>query len=402
MSIKASLTCINANIQQNKWLNCLSKVDKDIHEIQNKINQSTELIVISLPYSLNYIKKSIEEAISIEFARDCFDIIVDFMIPNKKHIQQNITSNNSSDANEHKIDINNQWTPNKHDQLIQTESIIIINRKTAEFQSIPRNVIALIPDYNNNNNMPQKWQITWNRTIKNYEWMQIYSIIGNNIANIYLSNHFELNGDWSQKTDFSDTLSVGYLCDSGEIANGSVVKQNSYKCQIFVHFETDSSIFGEKFKWIQIPHSRLCAPKHTKHTKHKETKKIRDLSTFYCNPPGQKRRESDLERAIAISLEQQYIKNNDNNYNTSYKQNDDEDINRAIAASLGQQYTPKVENTVLAERGNDANSTNKTDDDLEQQSVSNGNNDNNGNYINFEDEDDLLQRAIAESLQLQQ
>eukprot|EP01084_Bolivina_argentea_P303528 524054_1 len=92
MSIKATLTCINAVISQQDWQECLANTANDVNKLTDC--KSKELIIISLPYSLNYIKQTIEAITSTDFTKDCFDIIADYIIPNKKHIEEILISNN--------------------------------------------------------------------------------------------------------------------------------------------------------------------------------------------------------------------------------------------------------------------------------------------------------------------
>lgn len=87
----ASLTCIKPlnDTHQEEWQQVLSKIDSDIMNIDCYYYPhlpSTEVIVISLPYSLQDIHKTIELSISQSLPKNCFQVITDFMIPNKKFI----------------------------------------------------------------------------------------------------------------------------------------------------------------------------------------------------------------------------------------------------------------------------------------------------------------------------
>eukprot|EP01083_Nonionella_stella_P241595 843546_1 len=116
MSIKASLTCIDSIIQQERWSNCLSQIANDICKVQNQL---TDLIIIALPSSLHTIKESIEQILSIEFPDDCISIISMFLISNTKLIEQKLSHIH-----------NNKWKPNEHNELISTEAIIMIDNNT--------------------------------------------------------------------------------------------------------------------------------------------------------------------------------------------------------------------------------------------------------------------------------
>merc|ERR1712130_1086325 len=87
--------------------------------------------------------------------------------------------------------------------------------------------------------------------------------------------------------------------------------------------------------------------------------------------PSRIRWELDIKRAIATSLNQEYVPNSKKMVNGNYKntRNGQNDLEKDIVASSGQQYGGRSNH-----------------------------NGNGGNYVNFEDEDDELQRAIAASL----
>eukprot|EP01084_Bolivina_argentea_P219452 372200_1 len=350
MALERSLICTDNHIQQAQWFNCLSKLDDDIRKLQD---ESSELIIISMPSSINMIKQSIEESLSIEFPNDCIDIMKEYLTPDKKSIQKRILSEENS---LHQI---SKWTPNKHDQLISTQAIIIINRTSSEFKSIPRNISAFIP-------------IKWYATIETLQQLQIYSIIGNNIANLYLPNNFKLKNDWSHKVDFSDTLHVCYLCDDNYIVCTRIVKQNSFSSKIFITLENRSDVehFGKQYGWIAIPNHRLFAPRKTVSEK---LLKERNENSFYSVPKQTRKRkrsvlyeeDEDLLKAMGDSMGYEYKKHKDNDY----------DLRIAMMASMNEEYLPKG---IIEDKNNNHN----------RNEVGT-----NENYIDFKDEEDDLQRA---------
>ena len=455
--IKASLTCVGLLTEyksdenaQKDWQQCLSNIDSAIGQIYDDIvTNSAELVVISIPFQLTHIHQTIEHSISEQLPSNCFEVITEFMFPsknwiqqilttkskssfldsnNRHNIQQSITNNNNNNnninidttqsvptwlTNSNEVDL---WTVDKHDDLLKSEAIIIINTKNGRFKSVPRNIIALIPDYNSNNKQ-RNWSLTWSRSPsqEKHKYNQIYSIIGHHIGCISFPEYFHLAGDWSFKTDFSDVEQCGYLCDDGNIAFGDVCKQNSYTSKIFICYNEKSSIRGLKYEWINVPSYRLCGPslddiykKNKKKTKGGTSSmgRCRDLSTFYCSAPGTKPRrrrsqyDTDMAKAIAASLGKEYeppvedIRQSRRNYN------DGEDLQRALAASLGQEY-------IAGQKFNtdDGNVMDTDNGDQRENGNENvNNNDRNGDWnmnslgassTNFEDE---IQKAIAASL----
>jgi len=425
-SVKASLTCIQqlteykSNEQaQIEWQSCLSNIDSSLGKIYDDIiTNETELIVISIPYKLTDIHQTIERSISDQLPSNCFEVIMDFMFPSKKFIQErlsksmskSLSSSSFSNANSNNRHNNNNteidtWNIDKHDNLLKTEAIIIINMMTSKFSTVPRDILALIPDFNSNTNKARNWKLSWNRTPSQdkHKFTQIFSIIGHHIGCLSFPEYFHLSHDWSLKMDFTDTMQVGYLCDSGEIAFGDVCKQNSYTSKIFITYNTNSAQRGKKYEWITIPNYRLCGPsldemfKKNKHldkdgktiTRSRSNPAYRDLSTFYCSAPGQSRPrrsrsryEEQLQQAIAASLGNENVTPVERSRSRrNHNDNDGEDVQRAIAASLGQTYVA----------GDQRESNNNNID----------NNDQNGDWnmgSSSTGYDDELQRALAASL----
>ena len=64
--------------------------------------------------------------------------------------------------------------------------------------------------------------------------------------------------EWSDKTDFSQVESIGYLCDNQEVAQAECLREGIGK--IFVHFEGDAGHFGKQYAWLEVPNHRICAP----------------------------------------------------------------------------------------------------------------------------------------------
>ena len=231
------------------------------------------------------------------------------------------------------------------------------------------------------------------RNVQNLQSTQIYSVIAHHIAVESFPHHFWLNGDWSYKTDFTDALQVGYLCDDGKIAFGAVERQNSFENKIFVHYDECGTIRGKKFEWIQLPNNRLCAPSQQQLANCKISR-IRDLSSFYCGIKSDKQKsrkrknqnDLDMQRAIAASLGQ-------NIYKQPKRQRiddeDGEDLRRAIAASLGQTYQVET-NQMMNHNGNHQYQSFQETNNLDTV--------NGGGYMDWTSEDQLFQRAIAESL----
>ena len=126
-AVKQTEKTNNQEIRQEKWSKVLKQLD-DIVMIES--NLMTDVIIISLPYKLNDIQNTINNYLFKTFDNTLsklmlfsFDIIIDFLIPNKKFIANKLglklTTNNNkeeekSNDNDHNDD--KKWTATQHDK----------------------------------------------------------------------------------------------------------------------------------------------------------------------------------------------------------------------------------------------------------------------------------------------
>ena len=127
-----SLKCTDPNISYDDWQSCLRKIDDDIKGLHS---DSDKLVIISCPYYPRHIKQCLEQYILKTFTIDsilfCYDIIMEYIVLNKYVIQHKI--NNHHDTNNRY----KKWSIDKHDGLLSTQSLIIIDLITANYVSIP-------------------------------------------------------------------------------------------------------------------------------------------------------------------------------------------------------------------------------------------------------------------------
>ena len=102
----------------------------------------------------------------------------------------------------------------KYDELMSTQSLMVIDAKTGDYISLPRNVDEL----------HSKWKISWKG---NGAYSGINDDICSQIENEYLSPHFMFaHGDWSKKTNFDGVEWVGYIADDGVVIQGHLMQNN--------------------------------------------------------------------------------------------------------------------------------------------------------------------------------
>ena len=171
-------------------------------------DKSNNILIISLPYNLKDIESTIRECILYNFNNEsllfCIHFVLQFLNPNKRDIQSKIsgsmtklntkenkcitkiteednsnitiasindhqndeeissTSSSTTSFLEDIVDLeydkshNKKWSIEKHDELIETEAILVINPSNHNYISIPRNV-------NNLQYQWGQWQIRWNQ-----------------------------------------------------------------------------------------------------------------------------------------------------------------------------------------------------------------------------------------------
>eukprot|EP01084_Bolivina_argentea_P276106 471029_1 len=272
-TIMGTFECTNAlNISDDQWIECLIKIDDDIMQMYSCLDH---IIIISSPYKLTDIKRQLRQFVIQTFGNEsivfCFDIIFSFITHNKRYIQHQITSNYIETINENKEDKMYKWSMNSYNNAIETNALIIINTKTCEFIAIPRNVKDLF-----------EWKISWTKYMINPSQLQsityvrsfyltykefIYECdlfaktierICKKIQNKQSSSHFVLSEDWTKRTHFTGIRLIGYLCDSGVIIQGDLLRHKVGK--VFIHFNTDAGHYGKKYDWIVVPNNRICPP----------------------------------------------------------------------------------------------------------------------------------------------
>ena len=357
-----SLKCTNANISAGDWSSCLKMVDDDCMGLQS---DSNSIAIISCPFNPSDIQQSMTEYILNVFDNDsvlfCCDIIMEFIILNKHIIQQKIRSNKSQENN-----INNEWTLRKHDELLSTQSLIIIDLKNSNYISIPRNT----------NDLNSKWKISWTGSDEyNSLYHSTCSIICGNIANKYLPQHF-ISNDWSQRTDFNGVKHVGYLCDNGFIIKGDCLRQNRENGKIFVHFNTDAGHFGKNYEWLNTPNDRICPPPKQR------PPPLNTQQNSYA-PPTNYRHSFNVGAAMAASLRFNDIDNQqDHIYNEPISSDsaeyNDQQTNFATDDEIEIDYWEDSDNDDFFEKAVKAASIMDTDID----------------YWEDSDNDDFFERAV--------
>ena len=285
------LICIDPNISTLQWIKCLLWIDKDIMD-QSIYDDSNKIIIISLPYKLEDIKQALNEFITTTFTQEsmlfCSDVIMQFIAPNKQFIQNTLNLTSSKIDNNPKPTVS-RWSKERHDELIATQSLIIINTRNGMIVSLPRS----------KNDLDLKWKMSWDDEGEfNNPCNKIFAKIGNE----YLADNFKVY------QNFSSITLIGYLCDNGEIIKTDVLTQNKKNCRIFVHFNTDSKHFGRKYEWLETPNERICPPPKNKPQEESfATYHYNEQSTFIgSNRFGNDDNEDqDLQQAIAASLQDQ-------------------------------------------------------------------------------------------------
>ena len=111
---------------------------------------ANDVIIISLPYKLKDIKLAITQFIA-EFISNnfndgsllsSFDIVLNFLNPNEQDIQS-IMLNSNPDPENKKSD--HTFNVKKCNEMIETNPILVINQKNADYITIPRNVDVFDP-----------------------------------------------------------------------------------------------------------------------------------------------------------------------------------------------------------------------------------------------------------------
>eukprot|EP00484_Ammonia_sp_Unknown_P020887 CAMPEP_0197029600 /NCGR_PEP_ID=MMETSP1384-20130603/9019_1 /TAXON_ID=29189 /ORGANISM="Ammonia sp." /LENGTH=168 /DNA_ID=CAMNT_0042458803 /DNA_START=46 /DNA_END=548 /DNA_ORIENTATION=+ len=166
-TLTAQLTCtrdLHEN-QQEVWQQCLRRIDAEWTEtLENATAPSTEFIVISLPFPLQELHAALDQIMCEPLPTNCFDMISEYMMPTKTYIQHQLALSLPRSSNSY-----NEWTPQKHAQLLRSEAIIIIDSKRSSFQSVPRHTFGLLPDDTH------KWQLSWPRAVNTLPSTQIFS-----------------------------------------------------------------------------------------------------------------------------------------------------------------------------------------------------------------------------------
>ena len=236
-----------SKIDPIEWKNVLLFIDADIMDIYDKAN---DIIIISLPYKLTDIKQAITEFICNNFNDEsllsCFDIVLNYLNPNKKYIQWKANGDQKNKDNKD----SNKWSITKYDKLIETEAMIVINPKNNEFISIPRNVENLKGE-----NF-YEWEISWDQLSKyNYHYSEVNDFICDKLANICLEGKFHLTQkkqNWKGRTDFDRISEVGYKNNAGFVKVATILNTTKDK----IHLD-----LGDGMKqWINIPNEKLCDP----------------------------------------------------------------------------------------------------------------------------------------------
>lgn len=237
MALLSTLQCINSDISQDNWNKLLVQLDNDIANIQDI---SKDVIVASSMYDINLIQKSLKDHITINLHDQSLlfslDIITSFLVPNKQYIQE-IYDKVSSKYDE-------QCTANKYQHLLSTEAIIIINKNTLRYVSIPRFVHNLTP----------KTRLSWYEPDSNINTIKT---IFDKIANKYTTDCFVHVNHFPYKVDYFGVDEIGYLCKDGIIANGILCHQKEDR--ICIRWEDGANYeFGERYTWLRVPNDRLC------------------------------------------------------------------------------------------------------------------------------------------------
>eukprot|EP01084_Bolivina_argentea_P042904 79084_1 len=268
-------------------------------------DKSSDIVIISLPYKLHDIRTTMHQFVSQTFNNEsllyCCDIIISFIVPNNWIIQKKVDTNNANLSNNDQ----GKWTKQKYDELLSTESLIIINTKNCDYISIPRDTFQF----------DLTWKISWDEYDKNNT---IYSAVNrqicDKIANTFLPKHFKLSCicDWTQRTDFTGEFFIGYLSDNGQVIQGDILRQRPGK--IFIHFNVNPDLvsINRKYAWISVPNDRIIAPpNHRPQPQIPHNMPNRSYATYNryrrdvgFNPDySNSQEETDLQRAIDASLQ---------------------------------------------------------------------------------------------------
>eukprot|EP01084_Bolivina_argentea_P192773 330871_1 len=208
-----TVKCVNPHITATDWNNTLIEIDEYIMELYDKA-QEAGIIIISSPYNLKEIRLSLIKFTHTNFKDasiiNCFEIVLNFLNPNKKNIEDSISESKTNHSN-------SKFSIQKYNELIETCAIIVINTLNCDFVSLPRS------------------------------------------NSVLQTSTDTINTLWHNKTDFTGVTLTGYLCDNGEIITGDILRQKPG--QIFVHFHGNSAThFGKKYNWINIPNERIYPP----------------------------------------------------------------------------------------------------------------------------------------------
>ena len=228
------LRCIDDNLESREWRECLIQVD---HLLMKVLDEAADdgVVVLSLPYGKSAIKESMEQVMRAELDQHssafCCDAVIEFLAPNCSNIN--------------------------FDNELETASLIVFNSKNGYFVSVPRDQSFL----------QLAWEITWDANAKDN---LVLNAVGEHIAVQCFPSHFEYSPDWAKRTDFWDGVEqeryIGYVADDGVVVRGDLLRVNTARTKIFVHFNQDITHFngGEKWRWLPIPNDRVRPPPETR------------------------------------------------------------------------------------------------------------------------------------------
>ena len=236
-----------ADFKPSQWINCLLKLDRYITGLYD---DSNKIIIISLPYKFEDIKQALTEFIRQSFTQEsmlfCSDAILEFIVVSKYFIHSQMTANIISNNDKPGKSNCNTWNIDYYHESISKNAIVVINTESHEFIEIPREFADVA------------WRSQKIISKTDALFRETCSKIFEQIGDRYLPYNFTFMDDWSDKTDFSQIPSIGYLCDNEEVAQAQCLRQSNGK--IFVHFNDHAPHFGKKCAWLEVPNDRICAP----------------------------------------------------------------------------------------------------------------------------------------------